>query len=178
MVDGHIAFSAGSTVPVVEGLNVILPPREVKPEAEPDQPTAAITEIPDEPSAEAMDQDVVVKEEPVEPEPPVTPVAPKPAKAEVKSSFLPGSLFVGDLRLANLKARLSALTPPIAAEFAGEGVLICGPGVNKGPSAKGGSVVAVRKLGEGQIVLEGGIGRTYESVRKELYKGFARVVAA
>lgn len=182
MVDGHIAFSAGSTVPVVEGLNVILPPREVKPEAEAEQPTATITEIgeakPEGP--EAMGEDVVVKEEPIELE--IQEVQAKalikPVKAEVKSSFLPGSLFVGDLRLANLKARLSALTPPIPAEFAGEGVLICGPGVNKGSSAKGGSVVAVRKLGEGQIVLEGGIGRTYETVRKELYKGFARVVAA
>jgi cleavage and polyadenylation specificity factor subunit 2 len=186
MVDGQIAFSAGSTVPTVEGLNVTLPPREIKPDTEetaaqqptPTEETAA--DAKEDEKAVPMDVDqVVVKDEPVEPSPnPVSSLPVKPIKAELKASIMPGSLFVGDLRLANLKSRLSALSPPVPAEFAGEGILICGPGVNKGLSAKGGSIVAVRKLGEGQIVLEGGIGRTYDVVRRELYKGFARVVAA
>ena len=90
---------------------------------------------------------------------------------------VPSSIFVGDLRLAILKARLGSLDTPILAEFAGEGVLICGPGVSEGSAAKAGSIVAVRKMAEGSIVLEGGIGKTYDDVRRELYKGFAQVVA-
>ena len=200
MVNGKIAFSAGSTVPTVEALNVKLAPREVKIEAEADGQTTTVepakieditmedageqaekgeNKAPDEATeqaeptqaAEAQDE-VVVKTEPQDE--PEAVAAPR----EDKPSLLPGSLFVGDLRLGNLKSRLSNLSPPIAAEFAGEGVLICGPGIHQGGAAKGGSVVAVRKLAQGEIVLEGAIGRTYDAVRRELYKGFARVVAS
>lgn len=179
MVDGHIAFSAGSTVPLVEDVHVKLPPREIKADAEAAVP--AQIEAGEKPtSGEATGDDIIVKTEPgtdvvvVDGTASTALVTAPPAAAK---GVLPGSLFVGDLRLANLKNRLSALTPPIAAEFAGEGILICGPGIQKGQQAKGGSVVAVRKLGEGEIVLEGGLGRTYETVRRELYRGFARVVA-
>jgi cleavage and polyadenylation specificity factor subunit 2 len=93
---------------------------------------------------------------------------------------LPSSLFVGDLRLAALKARLAAKSIP--AEFAGEGVLICGPGVSleraEGDDLKGGSIVAVRKLAEGSIVLEGSVGKVYFDVRRELYGGLAQVATA
>ena len=194
MVDGKIAFSAGSTVPTVEDIRVKLAPRELKPETEAESGTAAAAlqiggegaqkaitatgEAGDGEMSSADGGDIIVKSEPAE-ESLAVQIAPPPReKAPLLAAVLPGSLFVGDLRLANLKSRLSALQPPIAAEFAGEGILICGPGVHQGEKAKGGSVVAVRKLAEGEIVLEGGIGRTYEVVRKELYKGFARVVAA
>lgn len=193
MVDGKIAFSAGSTVPLVEDIHTKLPPREAKPDAEvpsaPKQIEAATSTDNTDPTVDAemtntddADNTIAVKEEPTEVSDEIIPIASKAfiptatAKA-VSKSTLPGSLFVGDLRLAILKNRLSTLTPPLAAEFAGEGILICGPGIQKGRAAPGGSVVAVRKLGEGEIVLEGGLGRTYEVVRKELYKGFARVVA-
>ena len=193
MVDGKIAFSAGSTVPTVEDVRVKLAPRELKPdlEAEPDAPmlqidgTArkAITDgagetVDTEMAGTDAESAIIVKSEPTDESLAIQTAIPPREKAPLNAAILPGSLFVGDLRLANLKSRLSALQPPIAAEFAGEGILICGPGVHQGEKAKGGSVVAVRKLAEGEIVLEGGIGRTYESVRRELYKGFARVVAA
>lgn len=191
MVDGKIAFSAGSTVPTVEDVRVKLAPRELKPEleAEPEAPVLRVEGAEPQRAIEGAsegsdmtdanpDSAVVVKTEPEDNSLAVQSIAPPREKAPLQAAMLPGSLFVGDLRLANLKSRLSALQPPIAAEFAGEGILICGPGVHQGEKAKGGSVVAVRKLAEGEIVLEGGIGRTYEVVRKELYKGFARVVAA
>ncbi|KAK1925358.1 beta-lactamase-like protein [Papiliotrema laurentii] len=190
MVDGQIAFSAGSTVPTVESLSVKLPPREVKPEPEiepvSEEPAAPAEEqhegvkpsVDGTADTEVTDGEVNVKSEPEEPMPEITTIAAPRKKAELHQSTLPGSLFVGDLRLANLKHRLSTLDPPISAEFAGEGILICGAGVHKGSKASGGSIVAVRKLAAGEIVLEGAVGRTYDIVRKELYKGFARVVAA
>lgn len=180
MVDGRIAFSAGSTVPLVEDVHVKLPPREIKSDAESAAAPAQIESGEEAKAGVESSDDIIVKTEPgtnvVTTNGATSQALVATTQAPAKG-VLPGSLFVGDLRLANLKNRLSALTPPIAAEFAGEGILICGPGIQKGQQAKGGSVVAVRKLGEGEIVLEGGLGRTYETVRKELYKGFARVVA-
>jgi len=163
MMDGKIAFSAGSTVPTLEALSVIIPPAQIEVKADEDG-----------------DQDMettIVKTEPgisPSPIPELKSIAAK-ATVEAKTVALPGSLFVGDLRLATLKARLASLSIP--AEFAGEGVLICGPGVHQGAEAKGGSIVAVRKLEEGKIVLEGGVGKVYFDVRRELYGGFARVAA-
>lgn len=100
---------------------------------------------------------------------------------------LPASLFIGDLRLTLLRTRLQSLTPPIPVEFAGSGILICGPGVlalsNGGQSEQGkevvkaGSIVAVRK-GEKGVVVEGGVGVVYDLVRKEVYGSFAQVSAA
>lgn len=93
---------------------------------------------------------------------------------------LPQTLFIGDLRLTALKSRLSSLAVP--AEFAGEGMLICGPGVptllrgeKLGPGASA-SVVAVRKTAEGRIEMEGSIGDVYHVVRQALYANFAQVV--
>jgi cleavage and polyadenylation specificity factor subunit 2 len=101
---------------------------------------------------------------------------------------LPTSLFIGDLRLTVLRTRLQNLTPPIPAEFAGSGILICGPGVlalannqegkiegsTEGPKA--GSIVAVRK-GEKGVEIEGSVGGVYDLVRKEVYGSFAQVSA-
>jgi cleavage and polyadenylation specificity factor subunit 2 len=171
MLDGIVALSAGSTVPTLEAAG---------------QAIATITELKQETAGDIEDtkpttgEGVDSSEIDVKMEPDLEPIAmpEKPAAKPMTPGALPGSLFVGDLRLANLKQRLSTLSPPIPAEFAGEGILICGEGISQGENAKGGSIVAVRKLAEGQIVLEGGIGKTYTAVRTELYKGFARVTAA
>ena len=96
-----------------------------------------------------------------------------------KETALPASLFVGDLRLAYLKSRLNAQGIP--AEFAGEGVLVCGPGVKAqmdGEKVRPGSMVAVRKDGEGEVQVEGSAGRVYWQVRKEVYTSLALVPAA
>lgn len=93
---------------------------------------------------------------------------------------LPQTLFIGDLRLTALKATLSALSIP--AEFAGEGVLICGPGVptlvagEKLAKGMARSVVAVRKTTEGKIEMEGSMGDVYYKVREALYGNFAQVM--
>lgn len=107
---------------------------------------------------------------------------------------LPASLFIGDLRLTILKDRLKALGVP--SEFAGEGVLVCGPAPpesfgfvssakrqidpRKGAKAVAASVeaeaaeaaggrVAVKKAGRGRLVLEGTPGETYFVVRRVVY---------
>lgn len=107
---------------------------------------------------------------------------------------LPASLFIGDLRLTVLKERLKALDVP--SEFAGEGVLVCGPappesfgfvssakgGIDprKGAKAVAASVVAeareaaggrvaVKKAGRGRLVIEGTPGQTYYVVRRVVY---------
>jgi cleavage and polyadenylation specificity factor subunit 2 len=95
-------------------------------------------------------------------------------------SSLPQTLFIGDLRLNTLKSRLTSMSIP--AEFAGEGLLICGPGVptllrgDKLGEGMGSSVVAVRKTGEGKIEMEGSLGDVYYHVREALYGNFAQVV--
>lgn len=80
---------------------------------------------------------------------------------------LPHSTMIGDLKLATLKARLGAVGVP--AEFAGEGVLVCGD------IAGGSHVVAVRKMGRGNVVIEGGACEIYYTVRKEVYALYAIV---
>lgn len=155
MVDGRIVFSAGSTVPLLELASVPLPPAQPREQTEDDGEVA-----------------VEVKAERETSPPPKS----EPQAQPDEPTALPGSLFVGDLRLAQLKARLLAVSIP--AEFAGEGVLVCGPGVAQGAEAKGGSIVAVRKGEDGQIVLEGQVGKVYLDVRRELYKSFARVVTS
>ncbi|GAA6060200.1 hypothetical protein JCM10212_002279 [Sporobolomyces blumeae] len=119
---------------------------------------------------------------------------------ESDPSILPDlqpSLFIGDLRLALLKERLSALKIPT--EFTGEGILVCGPappeafdfdfasraterGIDQRKGLKAvrdqlideameqsGGKVAVRKVGRGKLVLDGVPGETYFVVRKAVY---------
>lgn len=84
---------------------------------------------------------------------------------------LPWSTMIGDLKLTALKTRLGVLG--IAAEFIGEGVLVCG-------SRTSGSlddVVAVRKTARGQVVVEGSISDVYYTVRREVYDLHALVAA-
>lgn len=107
---------------------------------------------------------------------------------------LPQSLYIGDLRLTALKTTLNK--SGIAVEFAGEGTLICGPGVPdlvqkyQEASEKGqptdniseqediGEIVVIRKSGDGKLQLEGGLadGEAYYQVRKVLYGSFAEVI--
>lgn len=133
--------------------------------------------------AEPIDVDAAVE---VEADEPVIDAAHSLAAREADAPpsgplALPSSLFIGDLRLLALKNRLGTLGIP--AQFAGEGVLVCGPGVETtGKSANGrgtgtGSIVAVRKLEEGRVVLEGPVSGTYFAVRKELYGSYAQVAA-
>jgi cleavage and polyadenylation specificity factor subunit 2 len=74
--------------------------------------------------------------------------------------------FIGDMKLTELKTRLTSLRIP--AEFAGGGTLVCGP--VEGESA----VVAVRKGGTGQVLIEGSVGKTYYRLREEIYRMHAR----
>ncbi|WVR06284.1 hypothetical protein IAU60_003314 [Kwoniella sp. DSM 27419] len=143
----------------------------------------------------AVDTEVTVKTEPMEedvkpvvqasptPEaaPAIVPSASRGIKSNVSTRLaLPTSLFIGTLRLTTLKSTLSSLVPPIPAEFAGEGTLLCGPGIltAKDATPKSGSIVAVKKVGEGGVVLEGTVGRVWDIVRREVGRGLARVDAA
>lgn len=205
MVNGKLAYASGSTVPLLEGPDVELPPLQVEVKDEhvgpeeaaevseditmaetgkldvaTDEPATAATE--EATADEAIEATVeatveAVKEEPVEPEPVTVVEEARQSPVRTGPTPLPGSLFIGDLRLLALKNRLAA--QKIDAQFAGEGVLVCGPGVSahaeKGKAQ--GSMVVVRKLGEGQVALEGAISRTYFAVRKELYGSYAQVTA-
>ncbi|KAL8287338.1 hypothetical protein RQP46_003790 [Phenoliferia psychrophenolica] len=125
-----------------------------------------------------------------------TDVPPPPSDAlEVISSStstvlppLRPSLFIGDLRLTLLKEKLRERNIP--SEFAGEGVLVCGPAPPESYMLSGGRVmdprkgrqgtadeareaaggkVAVKKLGRGRLVIEGSPGETYYLVRQVVY---------
>ena len=107
-------------------------------------------------------------------------------------------LFIGDIRLAMLKARLLAINIP--SSFAGEGVLVCGPVQSQSrasaspkskdpkarltsqkPSSKSSATpeladsdtalgqIAVRKSVDGELVLEGQPGDTFYAVRSLVY---------
>ncbi|KAK8858512.1 hypothetical protein IAR55_002739 [Kwoniella newhampshirensis] len=180
MVDGTIALSAGSTIPTLESSSLVKPiVKEASAEAGQEANIAEVDDVKPDPDAAPQPAEDV-KPTPSQLQEEVKPTPTLASSVVVPSALtLPTSLFIGDLRLARLKHRLSTLKPPIPAEFAGEGVLVCGPGIHAGEGgAKGGSIVAVRKVGEGQVVLEGSVGRVYWEVRKELYDGLAFVSAA
>lgn len=85
------------------------------------------------------------------------------------------TIFIGEVRLAGLKAHLAQLGIP--AEFAAEGVLVCGPvGGMRGTMIEyeiegslGGGTVAVRKSAKGQLVIEGPVGVTSNVIRMAVY---------
>lgn len=77
------------------------------------------------------------------------------------------SLFIGELRLTVLQDRLQAVG--IAAEFVGEGVLVCGPLREGGEEGGEGARVAVRKVGRGRVVVEGSPGECFVRVRGVVY---------
>jgi cleavage and polyadenylation specificity factor subunit 2 len=84
---------------------------------------------------------------------------------------LPRSAMIGELKLTALKARLAAAG--IRAEFAGEGVLVCGLRDDGGLR----DAVAVRKSGRGRVEMEGTACEVYYRVRKEIYALHALVAA-
>ncbi|KAH7107776.1 beta-lactamase-like protein [Auriculariales sp. MPI-PUGE-AT-0066] len=86
---------------------------------------------------------------------------------------LPYSTMIGDLKLTSLRTRLAAIGIP--AEFAGEGLLVCGDFV-RDANADPNGVVAVRKLGRGKVEIDGGVSPTFYAVRQEVY-GLHAVVA-
>lgn len=207
MVEGKIAFQMGSTVPTLERAELVLPRKEeeveVKQEPVEQVVEAVQPETDSKPEIEVTEAEPIVDSEdklgqgetdttetmtgPVpttieievedRPSPPKRPRR-KPASRPTQS--LPSSLFIGDLRLTVLRTRLQALTPPMPAEFAGSGILVCGPGVltlaDQGV-VKAGSIVAVRKGDQG-VEIEGSAGSVYDLVKKEVYGSFAQVSVA
>jgi cleavage and polyadenylation specificity factor subunit 2 len=209
MVEGKIAFQMGSTVPTLERAELVLPRKEeeVEVKAEPidvtSEEVAPIKEDNVQPkdskmeveASETQPESAEISVDKVEPET-ADPIevseepAPPPKRQRVRPPVsrptlpLPSSLFIGDLRLTVLRTRLQALTPPMPAEFAGSGILVCGPGVlalanqgEKGNVVKAGSIVAVRKGDQG-VEIEGSVGSVYDLVKKEVYGSFAQVSAA
>ena len=86
--------------------------------------------------------------------------SPSPILARRASCSLPPTTIIGDLKLTALNTRLG--TMGINVEFAGEGVLVCA-------SPSGGDYVTVKKVGKGQVTLEGSPSELYYSVRDEVY---------
>ncbi|KAJ9479299.1 Cleavage factor two protein 2 [Pseudozyma hubeiensis] len=83
---------------------------------------------------------------------------------------IPGTLFIGDLKLSTLKSLLGTSQYRLPADFAGEGMLVCAPSAVMGPEA-----VTVSKRGKGRIVIEGNATRNFGSVRRAVYGLHARV---
>ena len=106
--------------------------------------------------------------------------APREATDEAKNGFfkaLPQSTFIGDLRLTTLKSRLAKLG--ISAEFAGEGVLVCSMGKSNREDSMDvdPDVVAVRKRGKENLLVEGSPSEVYYTVRQAVYNLHAIVSA-
>ncbi|KAF8338964.1 beta-lactamase-like protein [Cantharellus anzutake] len=89
------------------------------------------------------------------------PQLPRSTLAPRASCSLAPSTIIGDLKLTALKNRLGAVG--ISVEFAGEGVLVCA-------SPSGSDYVTVKKVGKGQVILEGSPSELYYSVRDEVYE--------
>lgn len=73
------------------------------------------------------------------------------------------SLFIGDLRLGALKARLGPVG--VQATLAGGGLLVC----KAATAADRAQVVTVRKAGKGELVVEGAAGPLYTAVKRVVY---------
>jgi cleavage and polyadenylation specificity factor subunit 2 len=202
MVEGKIAFQMGSTVPTLERADLVLPRKEEEVEVkqepietktvEPVQSVELDSKIDEARETEAKlgkgetdTTETITNSTPTtvdvtDERRPSPPKRPRRTPASRPTHALPSSLFIGDLRLTVLRTRLQALTPPMPAEFAGSGILVCGPGVlalaDKGV-VKAGSIVAVRKGDQG-VEIEGSVGSVYDLVKKEVYGSFAQVSAA
>lgn len=99
------------------------------------------------------------------------------------------ALFIGDLKLTDLRSRLGKMGIP--SDFAGAGVLVCGPApldtlkaqtrnvVSKQSTADmaldeddvvvANEIVAVTKAARGELVIEGPLGQTFYAVRQAVY---------
>ena len=80
--------------------------------------------------------------------------------------------MIGDLKLTALKARLAKLD--VHTEFAGEGVLLCRKQADDLATE---AVVAVRKLADGKVELEGNVTDVYYTVRRGIYDLHALVAS-
>lgn len=89
----------------------------------------------------------------------------------------PTTLYIGDLKLSSLKQSLARVQKPsIPSEFVGQGTLVCGSGAFKSPSnTTDQDVVTVRKENQGEIIIEGNVGRNFQRVRDAVYNLHAQV---
>ncbi|KAH8113222.1 cleavage and polyadenylation specificity factor subunit [Phellopilus nigrolimitatus] len=107
-------------------------------------------------------------------EAPVEVVLVKPSRLGSRpATKLPQSTMIGDLKLTVLKARLASIG--VKTEFAGEGVLLCRG--NPSEETSGDSIVAVKKMADGKVELEGTVTDIYYSVRQAIYELHALVAA-
>ncbi|ETS62224.1 hypothetical protein PaG_03801 [Moesziomyces aphidis] len=93
--------------------------------------------------------------------------------AAASAAKLPGTLFIGDLKLSTLKSALAASPFRVPAEFAGEGMLVCAPASSTAPDA-----VTVQKHAKGKIVIEGNVTRNFRTVRNAVYALHASVASS
>ncbi|WFD29973.1 hypothetical protein MSPP1_000987 [Malassezia sp. CBS 17886] len=102
---------------------------------------------------------------------------PAPADAETtREDAAPSTLYIGDLRLPALQARL-ARQHRIRSDFAGEGVLVCdgAPTTRVRANEPRQRTVTVSKEGAGRIVVEGNVGHGLARVRQAVYDLYAQV---
>lgn len=154
-VHGRVSVSADSSIPLLEPIVAGSSEREPSSDATPTYPTAG---PPAQSGSNANGGSTTITALPYRPR-----------------SSLPQSTIIGDLKLTMLKTRLGTLG--ISAEFAGEGVLVCGGGAGAGNNGAPEQYVAVKKTGRGQVILEGVPSDVYYAVRQEVY-GLHAVVAA
>ena len=88
---------------------------------------------------------------------------------------LPQSTMIGDLKLTVLKSRLAA--EGVHTEFAGEGVLLCRSRDSENSSSAS-DLVAVKKLTDGKVEMEGSVSDVYYTVRRTIYNLHALVSAS
>lgn len=106
--------------------------------------------------------------------------APVPDPAPSVGVAQPQTLFIGDLKLSSLKHALARVhKPSLPSEFIGQGTLVCGSGAFRGGTDNHGSsnndIVTVHKEAQGEIVIEGNVGRNFYQVRDAVYGLHAQV---
>ncbi|KAK0528605.1 hypothetical protein OC842_004492 [Tilletia horrida] len=181
-VTARVALSADSALPTLEviGPHGVVPISEVVGSAEggktdADADGSKKEEAEPGPSKQQLNNHEEVGDAVVEHKPMIS----KAMFASMPTRTLQPTLFVGDLRLSVLKSIL-AREYRIPAEFAGEGMLVCGTpavGASRGASAASGErpTVTVQKEGEGRVVLEGNVGPAYYAVRRAVFGLHAQV---
>ncbi|WFD34756.1 hypothetical protein MCUN1_001600 [Malassezia cuniculi] len=87
------------------------------------------------------------------------------------SQRVPGTLYIGDLKLSSLKSTLSR-KHNMRADFAGEGVLVCGGDMGSAEPMRN---ITVTKEGTGRIVIEGNLGLSLSHVRDSVHALYAQV---
>ena len=100
-------------------------------------------------------------------------VRPKPQQpVSISAKAILPTIFIGDLKLSSLKAHLAVSR--IAADFAGDGLLVCGL---KAGGQDNRSAITVQKEGEGKIIVEGNVGQSFYDVRNKIYDLHAHINA-